>query len=55
LKRWFEVVAARPAVQRAYARAREVNDQPVVSEAAKDILFGQTAAAIAGRRTQRLA
>jgi GST-like protein len=45
LKRWFEAVAARPAVQRANARAHEVNDQPVVSEAAKGILFGQTAAA----------
>jgi len=43
LKRWFERIAARPAVERAYQRAREINAKPVVSEASRAILFGQTA------------
>jgi GSH-dependent disulfide-bond oxidoreductase len=44
VKRWFEAIRARPAVQRAYARAAEVNTTPTVSEESKKILFGQTAA-----------
>ena len=44
LKRWFESIRARPAVQRAYARAAEINIAPTVSEESKKILFGQTAA-----------
>jgi GSH-dependent disulfide-bond oxidoreductase len=47
LKRWFEAIRERPAVKRAYARAKEINTQPTVSEAAKKILFGQTAATVA--------
>jgi len=47
LKRWFDSVWARPAVKRAYARAKEINTQPTVSEEAKKILFGQTAAVVA--------
>jgi GSH-dependent disulfide-bond oxidoreductase len=47
LKRWFETIADRPAVKRAYARAKEINTQPTVSEESKRILFGQTAASIA--------
>jgi GSH-dependent disulfide-bond oxidoreductase len=47
LKRWFEAIADRPAVKRAYARGKEINTQPTVSEEAKKILFGQTAASIA--------
>ena len=43
LKRWFEIIAARPAVQRAYDRAREVNSERVVSEEARTVLFGQDA------------
>lgn len=43
LKRWFETIKARPATERAYARAADVNSQPTVSEDAKKILFGQTA------------
>ena len=43
LKRWFDAIAARPAVQRAYARAAEVNTERVVSDEAKKILFGQGA------------
>ena len=44
LARWFAQVAARPATQRAYARAAEINIQPTVSDDAKSVLFGQTAA-----------
>jgi GSH-dependent disulfide-bond oxidoreductase len=44
LKRWFEAVRQRPAVERAYARAKEINTAPTVSEESKKILFGQTAA-----------
>lgn len=43
LRTWFERMAARPAVQRAYAKAKEVNSTPTVSEDAKKVLFGQTA------------
>jgi GSH-dependent disulfide-bond oxidoreductase len=47
LKRWFEVMRVRPAVQRAYARAKKINTAPTVSEESKKILFGQTAAVVA--------
>lgn len=43
LKRWFGTIGARPAVKRAYERAREINRQPVVSDKSKAVLFGQTA------------
>jgi GSH-dependent disulfide-bond oxidoreductase len=47
LKRWFETMRQRPAVQRAYARAKDINTAPTVSEESKRILFGQTAAVVA--------
>jgi len=43
LKRWFEEVAARPAVISAYAIGKELNTAPTVSEDAKALLFGQGA------------
>jgi GST-like protein len=46
LKRWFEEIAARPATVRAYERAKEINTQPTMSEEAKKVLFGQTAAVV---------
>ena len=47
LKRWFETIEKRDAVQRAYALARTVNpDARGMTEEAKKILFGQ------GRRTK---
>jgi GST-like protein len=46
LARWFASIAARPATQRAYARAAAINTQPTVSGDAKNVLFGQTAASI---------
>src|SRR5258708_23449759 len=44
LKRWFEAIKVRPATQRAYDRAKEINPNPpaAMSEEAKKILFGQT-------------
>jgi GST-like protein len=42
LKRWRAAIAARPAVQRAYALAKTINTTPAVSdEASRKILFGQ--------------
>ena len=43
LKRWFEAIAARPATQRAYALAENIKTIPLTDEAARKILFGQTA------------
>lgn len=43
LKVWFERMAARPAVQRAYEKAKSINTTPTVSPDSKAILFGQTA------------
>lgn len=43
LKDWFERMGARPAVQRAYEKAKEINTTPTVSTDSKNILFGQTA------------
>ncbi|MFA5596112.1 MAG: glutathione binding-like protein [Pusillimonas sp.] len=44
LKRWFETIQARPATQRAYDKAAQINPQPTVqSDEAKKILFGQGA------------
>src|SRR6266404_4087050 len=46
LKRWFETIQRRDAVQRAYAIAKTVNTSTGMTEEAKAILFGQ------GRRTK---
>jgi GSH-dependent disulfide-bond oxidoreductase len=47
LKRWFETIQDRPAVVRAYEKGKEVNNaQPTMTEEAKKILFGQTAAVV---------
>jgi GST-like protein len=47
LKRWFETIQRREAVQRAYALAKTINAEPAgMTEEAKKILFGQ------GRRTK---
>jgi GST-like protein len=45
LKRWFEAIAARPATLRAYEKAKAIsNSEGTMSEEAKKVLFGQTAA-----------
>jgi GST-like protein len=49
LKRWFEGIKSRPAVVRAYAKAKEINTQPTVTEESKRVLFGQTAVTTAAR------
>jgi GSH-dependent disulfide-bond oxidoreductase len=48
LKCWFEAVRARPAVMRAYAKAKEINPHPPGIRTAEEraILFGQTAASV---------
>ncbi len=45
VKRWFEAIAARPATVAAYAKGKAINDaRTPMSDAAKKVLFGQTAA-----------
>jgi len=42
LQRWKDTIAVRPAVQRAYAIAQEVNTQPSISDdKSRQVLFGQ--------------
>ncbi|AOZ49005.1 glutathione binding-like protein [Chromobacterium vaccinii] len=41
LKRWFDRIAERPAVKRAYALAETINTAPSVTDASRAILFGQ--------------
>jgi GST-like protein len=41
LKRWFEVIQVRPAVERAYAIAESMRTEPTMTDEAKAILFGQ--------------
>ncbi|MGI9304313.1 MAG: glutathione binding-like protein [Gammaproteobacteria bacterium] len=49
LQRWFETVASRPATIRAYAKGKEINTNPTMSEEAKKILFGQDANTLRSR------
>src|SRR5213594_1344811 len=48
VKRWFEAIKARPAVERAYAKAKEINPSVGGIRTAEEraILFGQTAASV---------
>lgn len=41
VKRWFEAIKARPAVQRAYAKADEISAAKPMTDEEKAILFGQ--------------
>jgi len=43
LKRWFETIRTRPATIHAYEKAAAINTQPVVTDEARKILFGQNA------------
>ncbi len=43
LKRWFEAIRARRAVQRGYEVAASINQTPVVTEQSRALLFCQTA------------
>jgi GST-like protein len=49
LQRWFNSVRARPATKRAYEKGSAINSSPTVTEEAKKILFGQTAAVLEPR------
>jgi GSH-dependent disulfide-bond oxidoreductase len=49
LHRWFDVVRARPATIRAYAKGEPYSSRPAVTEEGKKILFGQTSATTAKR------
>ncbi len=48
IKRWLDAIYERPAVKRAYAKAKEVNPNPGGIRTAEEraILFGQTAASV---------
>ncbi len=46
LKRWFGAIRQRPATQRAYALAKDINPAPVMSDEAKRVLFGQDASTV---------
>lgn len=46
LKRWFHAIGSRPAVERAYARAASVSAARTMTEADKQVLFGQTASVV---------
>lgn len=47
LKAWFERMKARPAVAKGFAVGRELREQqPLMTDEAKKILFGQTAAVV---------
>jgi GST-like protein len=43
LKRWFHTIRAMPSTERAYAKAKEINTTPSVTEESRKVLFGQTA------------
>jgi GST-like protein len=46
LAQWFARVQSRPATERAYQKAKEINTAPTVSGAAKSVLFGQDASTV---------
>jgi GST-like protein len=52
LKRWFDLIAARPATVRAYELAKTINTAPTVSEEARRFLFGQTAETLSGKASE---
>lgn len=50
LKAWFERMASRPAVERAYAKGAAISPPQPMSDEAKKVLFGQTAATLDEKR-----
>jgi GST-like protein len=54
LKRWFEAIKTRPAVERAYEKAKAVNPNQggIRTPEERAILFGQTAASVARAASQ---
>ena len=49
LKRWYDAIAARPAVEEAYRKGGVFTNPPEVTEAGKKILYGQTASSVRDR------
>ncbi|MCF3946189.1 glutathione S-transferase N-terminal domain-containing protein [Acidiphilium sp. AL] len=47
LRRWFQAIWDRPAVKRAYEKAKAVSEAATVNEESRKILFGQTARHVA--------
>ena len=50
LQRWFNNIASRPAVIKAYKKGKEISSESTVTEESKKILFGQTAANVKDRK-----
>jgi GSH-dependent disulfide-bond oxidoreductase len=48
LRRWFDGIESRPGTRRAHAKGEPFSTQPAVTEEGKKLLFGQTAASVAG-------
>lgn len=46
LQRWFDAIRKRPATVRAYDKAKAINTESTMTEEAKRVLFGQTAATV---------
>lgn len=46
LNAWYSRIQERPAVQRAYGKAKDINANPVLTEEAKKILYSQSAKSI---------
>ncbi len=49
VKRWLDAILNRPATVSAYTRTQSYSNQPAMTEEAKKILFGQTAASVRER------
>lgn len=50
VKRWFEAMQARPGVAKGFAVGRELREsQPLMTDDAKKVLFGQTAKSVGAR------
>jgi GST-like protein len=49
LKRWFEAIRARPATQRAYAKAETIKAEPVSEAESRKVLYGQDAHTVRDR------
>jgi len=54
LKRWFDGIRARPATVRAYDLAKTFRSDSPASEAARKVLFGQTAASVRAARERQV-
>ena len=53
VRRWFAAMQAKPAAQKAYALSEQVSTDPIVTDEARPILFGQTAATARELSTQK--